>query len=120
QYNAQNLLMRTNTEEFEKLGREFAVRINAAKGPVRVLVPLEGFSEHTKRRAHDLHGNDRGAWKRPEDYRIFVDTLKSHLKSARVEELPLHVNDTAFADACVDAFLEIAQEVTQRQPRRSR
>src|SRR6266566_59490 len=113
-YNLQNLLMRTNGEEFEKLGHEFGARINAARGPVRVLVPLEGFSEHTKRRAHDLAGNDMGPWKRPEDYRIFVDTLKSRLKSVRVEELPLHVNDTAFADACVDAFLQIAQDATQR------
>ena len=108
-YNAQNLLMRTNAEEFAKLGREFATRINAAKGPVRVLVPLEGFSEHTKRRAHDLAGNDRGPWKRPEDYRIFVDTLKSHSKAVRVDELALHVNDAAFADACVDAFVEIGK-----------
>ncbi len=67
QYNAQNLLMRTNAEEFEKLGREFAKRLDAAKGPVRVLVPLEGFSEHTKRRAHDLKGKDMGSWKHPED-----------------------------------------------------
>jgi len=117
QYNAQNLLMRTNAEEFHKLGREFAVRINAAKGPVRVLIPLEGFSEHTKRHAHDLQGKDMGPWQRPEDYRVFADTLKSDLNSVRVEELPLHVNDTAFADACVGAFLEIAQDATQRQPR---
>jgi uncharacterized protein (UPF0261 family) len=119
-YNAQNLLMRTNAEEFRKLGREFAVRINAAKGPVRVLIPLEGFSEHTRRRAHDLQGNDVGPWKRPEDYRIFIDVLKSHLKSARVDELALHVNDTAFADACVDAFLEIGQDVMQQHSTRSR
>jgi uncharacterized protein (UPF0261 family) len=109
QYNAQNLLMRTSSEEFETLGREFAMRINAAKGPVRVLVPLAGFSEHTKRRAHDLAGNDRGAWKHPEDYRIFADSLKKHVKSARIDELALHVNDRAFADACVDAFVEIAK-----------
>lgn len=109
QYNAQNLLMRTNAEEFAKLGREFATRINAAKGPVRVLIPLEGFSEHTKRRAHDLQGNDSGPWKRPDDYRIFIDSLKSDLKAARVEELPLHINDAAFADACVDAFVEIGK-----------
>jgi uncharacterized protein (UPF0261 family) len=32
-----------------------------------------------------------------------------HLKSVRVEELPLHVNDTPFADACVDAFLEMVK-----------
>jgi uncharacterized protein (UPF0261 family) len=109
QYNAQNLLMRTNAEEFEKLGREFAKRLDAAKGPVRVLVPLEGFSEHTKRRAHDLKGKDMGPWKHPEDYRIFADSLKMHLKAARIEELMLHINDSAFADTCVDAFVEIAK-----------
>jgi len=113
-YNAQNLLMRSNSEEFAALGREFAVRLNAAKGPVRVLIPLEGFSEHTKRRAHDLDGNDKGPWKRPEDYRTFVDTLKSHLTNVRVDELPLHVNDSAFADACVDAFISIANGVVPR------
>jgi uncharacterized protein (UPF0261 family) len=109
-YNAQNLLMRTNAEEFQKLGREFAMRINAAKGPVRVLIPLEGFSEHTKRRAHDLQGNDKGPWKRPEDYRLFVDTLKSQLNAAPVGELPLHINDIVFADACIDAFVEICKK----------
>jgi uncharacterized protein (UPF0261 family) len=109
QYNAQNLLMRTNAEEFEKLGCEFAKRLDAAKGPVRVLVPLEGFSEHTKRRAYDLKGNDMGPWKHPEDYRIFADSLKTHLKAACIEELMLHINDSAFADTCVDAFVEIAK-----------
>jgi uncharacterized protein (UPF0261 family) len=117
-YNAQNLLMRTNAEEFEKLGREFASRLNAAKGPVRVLVPLAGFSEHTRRRVHDLDGNDKGPWMRREEYRIFADTLKSHLAAARVDELDLHVNDVAFADACVDAFVEIEKSlVPQRQTR---
>ena len=109
QYNAQNLLMRTNAEEFKKLGCEIGNRLNAAKGPVRVLVPLEGFSEHTKRRAHDLAGNDKGPWKRPEEYQLFMDALKSHLKGAPVEEHALHVNDINFADACVDAFVEIAK-----------
>ena len=108
-YNAQNLLMRTNAEEFEKLGREIAARLNAAKGPVRILVPLNGFSEHTKRRATDLAGNDKGPWKRPEEYQLFMDTLKSHLKGAPVEEHALHINDIIFADACVDAFVEIAK-----------
>jgi len=109
QYNAQNLLMRTNTEEFRKLGEEFARRLNSAKGPVRILIPLEGFSEHTKRRACDLSGNDKGPWKRPGDYRIFVDTLRLDLKCGQIKELPLHINDSAFADACVEAFLEIAR-----------
>ncbi len=109
QYNAQNLLMRTNAEEFEKLGCEIGNRLNAARGPVRVLVPLEGFSEHTKRRAHDLAGKETGPWKRPEEYRLFMESLKKTLTVAPVEEFPLHVNDAVFADACVDAFVEIAK-----------
>jgi uncharacterized protein (UPF0261 family) len=109
QYNAQNLLMRTNSAEFEKLGREFARRLNQAKGPVRVLIPLNGFSEHTKRRTHDLDGKDIGPWEHLEDYRAFADSLKTHLKSVRIDELAHHINDNAFADACVDAFVAIAK-----------
>lgn len=110
-YNAQNLLMRTNGDEFAKLGALVAQRLNAAKGPVRVLIPFEGFSEHTKRRAQDLAGRDRGPWRRTEEYRRFTDALKSNLKKrVHVEELPLHINDVKFADACVNAFMEMARE----------
>jgi uncharacterized protein (UPF0261 family) len=110
-YNAQNLLMRTNGEEFQKLGRAMAERLNTAKGPVRVLIPLEGFSEHTKRRAQDLAGNDRGPWRRAEEYQAFTRELKANLdRGVQVEELPLHINDTRFADACVDAFSKISKE----------
>jgi uncharacterized protein (UPF0261 family) len=110
-YNNQNLLMRTNADEFKKLGLLMAQRLNAAKGPVRVLIPFEGFSEHTKRRAQDLAGHDRGPWRRPDEYREFTDALKASLnKGIRVDELPLHINDARFADACVSAFMEIAKE----------
>ena len=110
-YNAQNLLMRTNAEEFEKVGLLMAQRLNAAKGPARVLIPFEGFSEHSRRRAQDLAGHDRGPWRRPDEYRAFTNALKASLHPAvRVEEFPLHINDARFADACVDAFLEIAKD----------
>ena len=102
-------VMRTSTAEFETLACEFANRLGAATGPVRVLIPLEGFSEHTKRRAHDLQGNDRGPWKQPEDYRTFANVLKRNLKAACIAEYELHVNDREFADACVDVFVEIAR-----------
>ena len=93
-YNAQNLLMRTNAEEFQKLGVLIAERLNAAKGPVRVLIPFEGFSEHTKLRAQrsrrqrpwsvaapggipGVHGNPQG---QPQ-------------AGIPLEEFPLHIND---------------------------
>jgi uncharacterized protein (UPF0261 family) len=111
-YNAQNVLMRTNAEEFSLLGRTMAQRLNAARGPVRVLIPLEGFSEHTKRRAQDLDGHDRGPWRRSGEYQAFTSALKADLAGVAVEELPLHINEPAFADACVDAFVEIARTGT--------
>lgn len=110
-YNAQNLLMRTNGEELKAVALLMAEHLNGAKGPVRVLIPYEGFSEHTKRRSQDLAGNDRGPWRRPEEYRAFTDTLRANLKKEiALDELPLHINDPKFADACVDAFQEIAKE----------
>jgi uncharacterized protein (UPF0261 family) len=114
-YNAQNLLMRTNAEEFQKLGVLMAQRLNAAMGPARVLIPFEGFSEHTKRHAQDLAGHDRGPWRRPEEYRVFIDALRTNLRSAiDVQELPLHINDAQFADACVEAFVEITRDTNPR------
>ena len=107
-YNAQNMLMRTNGEEFAELGRMIAERVNNARGPVRVLIPFEGFSEHTRRRAQDLAGREAGPWRRPEEYRAFAHALESGLDRVRIEQLPQHINDAAFADACVDAFTEIA------------
>jgi len=114
-YNAQNLLMRTNGEEFREIGQIMAQHLNTAKGPVRVLIPFEGFSEHTKLRAHDLAGNDRGPWRRPEEYRVFAEALKTNLNhSVHVEELPLHINDVRFADACVSAYVQISKELAQK------
>ena len=89
-------------------------RLSDAKGPVQFSIPLEGFSEHTKRRVQDIGGNDRGPWHRPEEYLVFRDALKASLPGGRIEELPLHINDPRFADACVDAFLEIANSIPRR------
>lgn len=73
-------------------------------------VSLEGFNEHTKRRAQDINGEGRGAWKCLEDYRIIANSLKQQLKPARIGELMLHVNDIPFTDACVEAFVESAKQ----------
>jgi uncharacterized protein (UPF0261 family) len=108
-YNAQNILMRTNAEEFRKLGRLIAERVNAAKGPVRVLIPLGGFSEHTHHRAQDLAGNDNGPWLCPGEYQAFTAALQSSMNRDLIQELPLHINEPAFGDACVEAYVEMSQ-----------
>ena len=110
QYNAQNILMRTDAKESEALGRLVAERLNEARGPFAVLIPRRGFSEHTKRRTHGLDGRKIGPWNQPEVDARFAAALKRHLESGRVEELDLHVNDPEFADACVDAFLDMIRD----------
>ena len=107
QYNAEIMLMRTDGGEFEALGRLVAERLNEARGSFAVLIPQRGFSEHTKRRTHDLDGREIGLWKQPETDARFAAALKQHLASGRIEEFDLHINDPEFADACVDAFLDM-------------
>lgn len=105
QFNAQNILMRTNAEEFRTLGRSMAERLNDAEGPFAVLIPRHGFSEITRRMTHDLHGRELGRWEQPEVDAAFTESLRRHLRKGRIEEFDLHVNDGEFADACVEAFL---------------
>lgn len=110
QYNAQNILMRTNADEFAALGRLVAERLNQARGPFVVMIPTRGYSEHTKRTTHDLEGSEIGPWRQPDADAAFVASLRTHLTEGRVKELDLHINDAAFADACVDEFLAILKE----------
>jgi uncharacterized protein (UPF0261 family) len=113
QYNVHNILMRTNVEEYEQLAGLIAERLNRAGGPVAVLVPMRGFSEHTVRQTHDLAGNPLGPWHQPEADARFVEALRERLVQPALTTLDLHINDPAFADACVDAFRELAAPGTR-------
>jgi uncharacterized protein (UPF0261 family) len=107
QYNVEVLLMRTNAEEFAVLGKLIGERLSAAKGPVSVLIPRGGWSALSGRRAHDLDGRATAPWARPETDGVFVDTLKRHLSSGVIKEFDHHINDTAFADACVEELIRL-------------
>ena len=109
QFNKTNILMRTSAEEFDVLGRIMADRLNEAQGPFAVIIPTQGFSEHTKRMTHDLEGREIGPWDQPTIDAVFTQSLRRHLKKGRIEELDLHINEPAFADACIVAFLEMMQ-----------
>ncbi len=106
QYNVEILLMRTNAEEFTTLGNMIGERLAAAKGPYVVLIP-NGFSGLTTRRMHDISGKDIGAWAQPETDAVFTNTLRRHIPNENIREVPHHINDAAFADACVDALLRL-------------
>ena len=104
-YNAQNILMRTNVDEFRALGKLVADRVSAALGPVVVMIPTRGYSEHTKRMTQGLDGSEIGPWNQPKVDSVFVESLRTHLDDAKLVEYDAHINDVEFADACVDKFL---------------
>lgn len=117
-FNKTNILLRTNAAELKKLGRMFAERLNEAVGPFAVLIPTHGFSEHTKRMTRDLKGREIGPWDQPAVDAEFAKSLRRHLHKGRIEQLDMHINDPAFADACVKNFIDLMNEVTRLEARK--
>ena len=115
QYNVEILLMRTNAEEFAALGKLMGERLRVAKGPVRVLIPRDGWSALTGRKTYDLAGRETGSWAQPQADRVFVDALMRHLPPSAIKEMPHHINDAAFADACVDELISLLPAAGSRR-----
>lgn len=85
-----------NAGERAFVAREIAVRLNAAKGPVHMLMPLRGVE------AWDCEGEVAHA---PDDLAQFYATLRTALapQVARTE-LDCHINDPEFARAALAVF----------------
>jgi len=91
--------VRTQPHHLERIADHIAELAGQATGPVRVFVPLGGFSSHDSTAGH-LH--------EPGFTRPFADRLAQKLP----QEVPLqvvdaHFNDPAFADAIVAATREL-------------
>lgn len=102
-HNANITLMRTTPDECRLIGSFIAARLNAAAGPVRLLIPERGVS------ALDVEG---GAFHDPAASAALFDTLEAGIEvkaDHRVTRLPLHINDPEFADALVDAYRSITE-----------
>lgn len=86
-------------ENSPRAARAYADKLNRAKGPVRFVVPLKGWS------AIDREGT---VLYNPEKDRIFIDKLREKLNpSIRIVEVPNNLEDMDFARALVDNFTEI-------------
>ena len=98
-HNSQLTLVRLSREELTKAAILTADRLNKAKGPTHVFIPLRGFSypDH-EGRAH---------WD-PEVNEVFIRTLKSRLSpQIQYDELDWHINDDAFIDAVVNELVRL-------------
>jgi len=88
------------TEDKVEVGALVADKLNRAKGPKAVVIPLVGWIEgdrHPKSPFHD-----------PEGGRAFSQALKSKLKpEVKVIEVDAHINDPLFSETILRLFDEI-------------
>ena len=86
--------VRTSRREMTMVGRVLAERLNRAKGPVAVVLPMKGWS---------IYGTPGGPLHDAPADAAFVRSLTHNLRAdIPVHRLPLHINDPAFADFCCD------------------
>jgi len=98
-YDALRTFIRLSKEEMIMVADTMADKLNKARGPVKVLIPLGGYSS-LDRKGTDFYD--------PELDRIFVDELKKELKhDIEVREVDIDLDTPEFAQAIVDAFDEI-------------
>jgi uncharacterized protein (UPF0261 family) len=91
-------LMRTTPEECAEIGRMTADKLNRARGPVTVLIPLQGVS------AIDKIG---GPFYSQEGLNAYCRGLKASLSPAiRLVELDAHINYERFALLAADLLME--------------
>jgi uncharacterized protein (UPF0261 family)/ABC-type branched-subunit amino acid transport system ATPase component len=102
-HNPNVTLMRTTVEENRAIGEFIATKLNAMQGPLRFLIPEGGVSAIDKpgQPFHD-----------PEADRVLFDTIAQRFRAGpdrKLQRLPLHLNDEAFAEALVAAWHEISR-----------
>ncbi len=99
QHNANVTLMRTTREENLELGRILAEKLNAATGPVTLLLPLRGLS------MLDAEGQ---AFHDPEADRALFGAIREGLEpQVKLIELDAHINDDLFAEVYAREVLEL-------------
>ena len=98
-YDAARTFIRLSKEEMIMVADTMADKLNKACGPVKVLIPLGGWSS-LDRRGTDLYDAELD--------RAFVDELKKQLKQdIEVKEVNADLDTPEFAQAIVEAFDEV-------------
>lgn len=101
-YNPHLTLVRLLPEELVAVAQEIAQKLNRARGPVKVFIPLRGFS------FPDREGLPH--WE-PEGNQVFIDTLREYLSSKiPFIELDAHINDPDFIDPVIEEFMSMMEK----------
>jgi len=98
-HNPNVTLMRTTRQECAELGRIIASKLNRAKGPTALFIPLRGVS------AIDKEGQP---FYLPEADKALFDSLRHNIRPPiELVELDMHINDPEFAAAMANRLLEM-------------
>jgi uncharacterized protein (UPF0261 family) len=103
-------LIRPTVEEMEEIGRRICEKLNTAKGPVQVLLPLQGMS---------IGGLKGGSTHDPIGDHALFETIRKNLRAdIPVIEVDRHVNEQPFAERVFQAFMEVMEHGTAERPRK--
>jgi len=99
-------LMRTSKEESAELGKIFASKLNKAKGPTVMLIPMKGWSEYDKEggvKTVDYYGKETDQpWFDPEADAAFIEALEAHVDRSKqnleILKVDYHINDPKLAE----------------------
>jgi uncharacterized protein (UPF0261 family) len=87
--------LRASPQELARAAQVFAEKLNQARGPAKVVIPLEGWS------SVDRRGNETYD---PQEDLIFVNELKSKLKpDIEVRTVAANMEDPSFSQAILEA-----------------
>jgi len=101
-HNQNITLVRATAVEMVRAAKFLAKKINRAIGPVRIMIPLRGFSEPNAvgKPFYD-----------PQTDREFIRTLKQGLKKGiEIYEMDAHINDDAFVSEAVNQMMDMLEK----------
>jgi uncharacterized protein (UPF0261 family) len=91
--------LRASPEELIRAAQVFAKKLNQAKGPVKVVIPLEGWSSADRRGSETFD---------PQEDMVFVNELRGKLKpDIEVRTVAANMEDPGFSEAVLEACEEV-------------
>jgi len=100
-HNPSITLVRATPEEMKTVGKIMASKLNDARGPTIVMIPLRGFS-YPNRKGEALYDE--------EGNQAFIETLEENLKDIPVIEIDAHINDPDFANEAAQTMEKLLLE----------